>query len=116
MSYFLIILKENQLEKLFSALSETLKLFVNILTPDDKYYLSKSQSLTQPIQMQLSLNQKIFCQFFSAFPEATQFLGYFEKMMSLRGCFFSKIIDWKKRGYLNTQKAPSQNTYGQSIR
>ena len=33
---------------------EIWRLFVNVLTPDEKYSLSKSECLTQPIQMQLS--------------------------------------------------------------
>ena len=32
------------------------------------FSLSKSERLTEPIQMQLSPNQKIFSQFFTAFP------------------------------------------------
>ena len=34
------------------------------------FFLSKSDCLTQPIEMQLSQDQKIFPQFFSAFPES----------------------------------------------
>ena len=49
--------------------TQILRLFVNILTPDDKYSLSKSECLSRPIQMQLSQNQKIFTEFFSGFPQ-----------------------------------------------
>ena len=42
------------------VVTEILRLFVNILTPNDKYSRSKSECLTQPIQMKLSQNQKIF--------------------------------------------------------
>ena len=56
-----------------------MRLFVNILTPNDKYSRSKSECLTQPIQMKLSQNQKIFSWFFSAFPKSTWKLEYFEK-------------------------------------
>ena len=52
-------------------ISEILRLFVNILTPDDKHSLSKSECLTQPVHIQLSQNQKIFWNFLSAFPKST---------------------------------------------
>ena len=66
----------------FLEVSEILRLFVNILTPDDKYSLSKNECLTQPIQMQLSQNLKIFSKFFSASPESTYNLEYFEKKLA----------------------------------
>ena len=46
---------------------ETLRLFVNALTADDKHYLLNRDNLTQPIQMQLSRKQKNFSIFFFAF-------------------------------------------------
>ena len=39
---------------------KVLRLFVNTLTADDKYYLLNRDNLTQPIQMQLSQEQKTF--------------------------------------------------------
>ena len=53
------------------VVSEILRLFVNILTPDDKYFLGKRECLTQPIQMLLSENQKMFARLFSEFPKST---------------------------------------------
>ena len=41
-----------------------LRLFINTLTVDDKYYLLNRDNLTQPIQMQLSQKQKTFPEFF----------------------------------------------------
>ena len=43
------------------------RLFVNILTVDDKHYLLNRDNLTQPIQMQLSQKQKTFPEFFFEF-------------------------------------------------
>ena len=43
------------------------RLFVNILTVDDKHYLLNRDNLTEPIQMQLSEKQKKFSKFFWAF-------------------------------------------------
>ena len=41
--------------------------------------------------MQLSPNQKIFAEFFSAFPSFTYNFEYFEKGMSLIDCLFLKL-------------------------
>ena len=43
------------------------RLFVNILTVDDKHYLLNRDKLTQPIQIQLSQKQKAFSKFVFAF-------------------------------------------------
>ena len=43
------------------------RLFVNILTVDDKHYLLNRDKLTQPIQEQLSQKEKNFSEFFFAF-------------------------------------------------
>ena len=61
----------NQVEKFVLVVTEMLRLFVNILTPNDKYSLSKTECRTQAIQMQLSKNWKIFSQIFSVFPKST---------------------------------------------
>ena len=71
LSYFLITMKTYQFENSILGVSEILRLFVNILTLDDKYSLSvKSECLTKPIQIQLSQNQKRFFQYFSALSES----------------------------------------------
>ena len=50
------------------VVTEILRLFVNILTPVDKYSFSVKASLyPQPIQMLWSQNQNIFPESFSAF-------------------------------------------------
>ena len=43
------------------------KMLVNTLTADDKHYLLNRNNLAQPIQIQLSEKQKIFCEFFLGF-------------------------------------------------
>ena len=85
----------------FLVVSKILRLFFNILRPDDKYSLSKSKCLTEPIQMQLSRNQKIFSEFFSAFPKYSLNLEYFEKEDDPQRLFFSEYIDCEKWGNLN---------------
>ena len=49
------------------------RLFVNTLTADDKHYLLDQDSLTQPIQMQVSQKQKGFLDFFCIFQIYTKF-------------------------------------------
>ena len=46
---------------------KTPRLFVNILTVDDKHYLLNRDNLTERIQMELSQKQKKFSEFFFAF-------------------------------------------------
>ena len=47
-----------------------LRLFVNTLTVEDKYYLLHRDNLTEPIQMLLSQKQKRFSECLSAFPKS----------------------------------------------
>ena len=52
--------------------------------------------------MQLSQNQKIFSEFFSAFLESPLKFGILKKKKDdPQSLFAFEIIDWKKRGYLN---------------
>ena len=46
------------------VIHEIHRLFVNILTADDKHYLLNRDILAQPIKMQLSQKQKTFSPFF----------------------------------------------------
>ena len=63
--------------------------------------------------MHLSPNQKMFSEFFAAFPESIWNLEYFWEKDELGRLFVSEIIDYKKRGYLNAEKGLFRNTYGQ---
>ena len=56
-----------------------LRFFVNILTTQDKYSLLNRDNLTEPTQPQLSLKQKTFSQFFSAFLKFRLNFEYFQK-------------------------------------
>ena len=64
--------------------------------------------------MQLSKNQKIFASFFSNFQNLPKNWNTLKKIGERQRLFVSKIIDLKKWSYLYAQKAPCQNTYGQS--
>ena len=54
-------------KKSLLVIDKNLGLFVNTLTVDDKHYMLNRENLTQPIQVQLSLKEKTFSQFFIAF-------------------------------------------------
>ena len=58
---------------------EILRLFVNALTADDKYYGSNIQNLPQIFQTPLSQKQKTFSGFFIAFMECEWNLEHFQK-------------------------------------
>ena len=49
------------------VINKILRLFVNALTVDEKFYLLNRDNLTQQIQMQLYQKQKTFSEFFFAF-------------------------------------------------
>ena len=52
-----------ELENVRVRVSETLGVFVNTLTADDKYSLCNRKNLPQPIQLQLSKKNKFFLAF-----------------------------------------------------
>ena len=64
--------------------------------------------------MQISPHKKKFSEFFLVFPKSTEQFEYFEQKHGPRRLFGSDIIDCKSRSFLNGQKAPCQNTSGQS--
>ena len=91
-SYFLMSLRENQLEKF--CLNSILNLETvcqDIDTRWNVFSLSKSECSTQPIQRKFCRNRKLFSQFFSPFPKSKLHFEYFEEKMSLRGDFFLKL-------------------------
>ena len=54
-------------KKSLLVMQKFLRLFGNTLTVDEKHYLLNRENLTQPIEMELSQNQKSFSEFFFAF-------------------------------------------------
>ena len=77
--YFLITVKVIALEKVSFSSMQNLETVFNTLIADGKYSLLNRHHLTQPIQLLLSLKQKSFSQFFSAFLKSTLNFGYFPK-------------------------------------
>ena len=89
---------------------EILRLFVNALTPDDKYSGSNMQNLPQQFQTPLSHKQKTFSRFYIPFLKCAWILEHFQKQDEYPSLFFSDIIDAERRGYLNVWKILLQNT------
>ena len=72
------------------VLRKILGLFVNLLTEDGKYSLLDRDNLKQPIQTLLSLKQKNFSRFFSAFLKSTLNFEHFQTKMTLIADVFPK--------------------------
>ena len=70
---------------------KTLRLFVNILTANNKYFLLSRDNLMQPIQMHLSQKQKTFSESFCAFFKSKSNLEHFQKKMNLIAYVFPKL-------------------------
>ena len=79
------------------VLSKFLRLFVKILTDDEKYSLLYRDNLTQPIQILLSDKQKTFCQFFSPFWKCTLNFEHFQKKDDPHNRCISQITVSEKR-------------------
>ena len=72
----------------------------------------------KPIKMLLCYYLKIkkyFPIFFLYFQNLHKIWNTLKKKDEPWKLFVSKIVDSKQRGYLNAQRDPYQNTYGQSI-
>ena len=61
------------------VLGETLGLFVNILTADDKYPIQDCENLQLPLQVQLSERRKTSSQVFVSIHQSTYNFKYFER-------------------------------------
>ena len=71
-------------------------------------HVKQSEKLHKP-------SRQYFCHIFlSLWKKISSKSSVLEKQDEPQRLFLSEIIDSKKWGYLNAQKAPCQNTYGQS--
>ena len=92
LSYFLITLKDNPLKKSFLVVSEILRLFVNILTPDEKYsLLVKASVYINQFKCNYLLTKKYFLNILLHFRNVNKSWNTLKKKMSLRGYFFLKL-------------------------
>ena len=72
--------------------SKIFRLFVNTLTPDDKYSCRYMQIFWQKIQTSLSQKGKTFCGFFIAFLKCALNLEHSEKKQEYPSLIFTEII------------------------
>ena len=75
---------------------QILRLFVNILTRDDKPYLFNRDKLAQPIQMKWYQKEKAFSQIFFPFSKSILNFKYLPKKGDLDTDVFSEIPAPKK--------------------
>ena len=68
-------------KKSLLVIHKILTLFASTLIVDDKHYLLNRDNLTQPIQMQLYQQQKIFSKLFLAFLKSILNFKHLEKTM-----------------------------------
>ena len=92
-SHFLITLKENHTSKNSDLLvSEILRLFVNILTPDDMYSLSRKPTVSRnQFKSNYLQIKKYFLNFLLHFRNLHEIWNTLKKMMNLGGHLFLKL-------------------------
>ena len=81
--------------------SQIFRLFVNTLTPDDKYSRRNMQTFWQQVQTLLSQKEKTFCQFLIAFLKCAWNLEHSEKKKEYINLFFTEIIPSERYIYLS---------------
>ena len=87
-------------KKFFLVIHEILRSFFNTLPLDDKYSLSNTENVPQPIQMQLSKRLQIFFQFFTAFLKSTFNFQHCEEKDEPDSVCISEVIEWERRVYV----------------
>ena len=80
--------------------SQIFRLFVNTLTPADKYSLRNIQIFWQQLQTPLSQKGKAFCQFFIAFLKCAWNLEYSENKEEYPSLIITEIIASERDVYL----------------
>ena len=95
------------------VLCKILRLFLSILTDDDKYCLLYRENLTQAIQILLSQKQKTFCRFFSAFVKSTLNFERSRKKDDPHSRCISEITVSEKGGLINVCKIPFKRSLPQ---
>ena len=73
------------------------RLFRNTLSGEGKYSHFNRSNLTQPIQMQVSREQKTFSNFSSSFLKSSLNFGHSQTKYHIHGWCISEITDSKKR-------------------
>ena len=98
-------------KKSLLVIHNILRLFLNTLTVNDTHYLLNRDNLTQPIQIQLSLNQKFSLNFFFAFFKSILNFEHLPKKDDPHSRCISGIPGSEKYGQINVQKAVFYMTF-----
>ena len=98
-------------KKSLLVICKILGLFVNTLIDDHKCCLLNRDYWTQPIQMLLSKEQKIFSQFFSAFRKSGINVKHFQKKGDPQSLCMSKITACEGRGLTNSSNVPFRRPF-----
>ena len=94
--------------------SQIFRLFVNTLTPDDKYSRRNMQIFWQQFKTPLSQKGKTFCGFFIAFLKCAWNLEHSGKKEEYPSRIITEIIASERDVYLNVSKVFLQHTIRQS--
>ena len=86
-------------------------MFRNTLTANDNYRVQDCGNLLSPIQMQLSLKQKMFSDFFVPFLECTSNFKHFEQKDVLIATSFRKLQTVKEVVRQLFQKHPFRKPF-----
>ena len=89
--------------------SEIFRLFVNTLTPDDKYSHRYMQIFWQQLQTPSSQKGESFCQFLIAFLKYAWNLEHFEKKEEYPSQIITEITASEKGVYLSLKKVLLQH-------
>ena len=81
--------------------SEIFRLFVNTVTPDEKYSRRNMQISWQQLQTLLSQEEKTFRGFFIALPKCAWNLEHFEKKKEYPSLIITEIIASERDIYLS---------------
>ena len=81
--------------------SEIFRLFVNTLTPDDKYSPCNMQTFWQQVQTPLSQEENTFCRFLIAYLKCAWNLEHSEKTQSYPNLIITEIIAAERDVYLS---------------
>ena len=90
--------------------SQIFRLFLNTLTPDDKYSRRYMQIFWQQLQAILSQKGKTLCSFFIAFLKCAWNLEQSEKKEEYSNLIISEIIASERDVYLSVYKVLLQHT------
>ena len=103
-------------KKFLLVIHKILRLFVNTLTADEKYYLLTRENFTQTIQINLYQKRKNFCGFFFRFLKSVLNLKHFPKKLDPHSwCIFGNTGS-EKYGSINVSKAVFHRTIRQTTR